>query len=100
MRHALHVTFSTLATLIVTFLVTAPAIAEAADEFVDFDPAKATKSVSAPLFVIIAYAAIWLVVVLFAVIIFQKQRAIRAELDEAQARLETVSSDHDKAPSS
>ncbi|MCK5799267.1 MAG: CcmD family protein [Deltaproteobacteria bacterium] len=100
MKHALRRIVSALATLIVTFLVAAPALAAATDEFVDFDPAKATKSVSAPLFVVIAYAAIWLVVVFFAVIIFQKQRSIRAELDEAQARLEAVSSDHDKAPSS
>jgi CcmD family protein len=70
----------------------APALARA-DDYVDFDPTKATKAVSAPLFVIIAYSAIWLVVLLFAVALFRRQRAIADELAQAQARLDELVDD-------
>ena len=75
-----------LATLAITF---APALAFA-DEYVDFDPSKAQKSVSAPLYVVIAYSAIWLVVLIFAVMLYRRQQAIREELAQAQGRLDEL----------
>ncbi len=89
MTQKLYALFAALCVLL------APALVHA-DDYVDFDPSKAQKTVSAPLFVIIAYSAIWLVVLLFAVMLLRHQRAIGDELAQAQARLDELEDDDDR----
>lgn len=89
MTHKLHALLATLC------VVLAPALARA-DDYVDFDPTKAQKAVSAPLFVIIAYSAIWLAVLVFAVMLFRRQKAVADELAQAQSRLDELSDEDDR----
>jgi len=58
-----------------------------ADDYVDYDPSTARPEVSAPLFVVLAYSAIWLCVVGFAVLIWRRQRRIDDQLAELERRL-------------
>lgn len=61
--------------------------AAAADEYVDFDPTTAAPATSAPLFVVLAYGAIWLGVIGFVLLIWRRQRRIDQELAALQQRL-------------
>lgn len=58
-----------------------------ADDYADYDPATAVPEVSAPLFVVLAYSAIWLCVVGYAVMIWRRQRRIDEQLAELRQRL-------------
>lgn len=78
--------------LVGLFLFAAPWVARA-DEFVNVDPSKVNKPTSAPLFVVISYSAIWLVVVFFAFLLWRRQSAVREELQRAQARLDELTED-------
>lgn len=61
--------------------------AAAADEYVDFDPTTAAPATSAPLFVVLAYGAIWLGVIGFVLLIWRRQRRIDQDLAALQQRL-------------
>ena len=61
--------------------------AAAADEYVDFDPTTAAPATSAPLFVVLAYGAMWLGVIGFVLLIWRRQRRIDQDLAELQQRL-------------
>ncbi|MBW2734168.1 MAG: CcmD family protein [Deltaproteobacteria bacterium] len=67
--------------------VLAPTALALADDYVDYNPAQASPSLSAPLFVIIAYSTIWIAVVGFTLMLWGRQRRINEELDDAQRRL-------------
>lgn len=62
----------------------------AADGFKPWKP-PATEQVSAPLFVVIAYSAIWLVVLVFVVSVWTRQRRVEQELQRLRAQLEDPS---------
>lgn len=79
-----------LSTFLLGLLVLATPWLARADEFVNVDPSKVDKPTSAPLFVIISYSAIWLVVVFFAFLLWRRQSAVREELERAQARLDEL----------
>lgn len=64
-----------------------PGALASADEYKDFDPSKATPTVSAPLFVVITYSAIWIVALLFVVLLWRRQRRVQEELEDVQRRL-------------
>jgi len=80
----LRAPFQMLLVALATFVL---ALARAADDYVDVDPANIDKSVSAPLFVIIAYSAIWLVVVALTMMLWKRQAALREELRRAETAL-------------
>ncbi|MBK8481370.1 MAG: hypothetical protein IPL40_09385 [Proteobacteria bacterium] len=63
------------------------AAAAFAEDYADYDPATAVPEVSAPLFVVLAYSAIWLCVVGFCVMIWRRQRRIELQLAELQQSL-------------
>jgi hypothetical protein len=77
-------------TLALVFSLTAFATSALADDYVDFDPSKQTPSVSAPLYVVLAYSAIWLAVIGFAVMIWRRQRTVDEEIVGARQRLEEL----------
>lgn len=76
-----------LLSLLVLAALWAPAATALADDYVDFDPSKATPTINTPLFVILAYSAIWIAAVGFTVILWRRQRRISEELDDARRRL-------------
>ncbi len=52
----------------------------------------ASEAVSAPLFVVIAYAAIWVVLVIFLASVWRRQRRVEQELRDLEQRLERTAS--------
>lgn len=61
-----------------------------ADEYVNVKQSSAVDSTRAPLFVIIAYAAIWLVVLGFAFYLWRRQNQIRDELRTARLEIKNL----------
>lgn len=61
-------------------------------DFRPYTPAESTEPISAPLFVVIAYSAIWLLVLLFVVSVWLRQRRVEAELAQVRQRLEQLGS--------
>lgn len=62
------------------------ALAEPSADYKPYVPPEA-GAVSAPLFVLIAYAAIWLVLMIFLVSVWHRQRRVSEELRELRRRL-------------
>ncbi len=57
-------------------------IASAAEgDYQPYQPGASGEAVSAPLFVVIAYSAIWLVLVGFVVMVWRRQREVQRELE-------------------
>lgn len=73
--------------LVALLLPLLTATAAFADDYVDYDPQSATPNVSAPLFVIISYSAIWLLLVAFAIGLWRHQRKLSTQIDELNRRL-------------
>jgi heme exporter protein CcmD len=71
-----------------TLLLIGPllALAGASGDYKPYVPPEA-GTVSAPLFVLIAYAAIWLVLMIFLVSVWHRQRRVTEELHELEKRL-------------
>ena len=61
-----------------------------AEEYTAYDPSTAQSQVSAPLYVIIAYAVIWLLILYFAVVLWRRQQRIDLELQTARSQLEEL----------
>lgn len=58
----------------------------------DYQPYQAPASaegVSAPLYVVLAYSAIWLVLLLFVASVWRRQRRVEAEIEQMRHQLET-----------
>ncbi len=66
-----------------------PVLASAAPQgdYQPYVPGSEGAQVNAPLFVIIAYSAIWLVLLVFVLSVFSRQRRVEGELAELRARL-------------
>jgi CcmD family protein len=67
-------------------LLHAPAWAAEGD-YQPYQPGSEQAAVSAPLFVVIAYSAIWLVVTGFLVMVWRKQREVERELERLSREL-------------
>ena len=59
------------------------------DGFKPYVPPSEAGAISAPLFVLIAYAAIWVVLLVFLGSVWRRQRRVEEELRELQRRLES-----------
>ena len=75
-------------TLLLTLFVLFPRLAHAAggDDYQPYQPS--AETISAPLFVVVAYSAIWLVILLFVLSVFLRQRRVSAELAQMRRQLE------------
>lgn len=61
-----------------------------ADDSQGYQPYVATSSadqVSAPLFVVLAYSAIWLVLLLFVLSVWRRQQRVAAEMEQLKKKL-------------
>ena len=58
-----------------------------ADEWQEYDPQSAVGAVDIPLFVILAYSAVWLVTLAFVVATWRRQARVHAQMNELQQRL-------------
>jgi CcmD family protein len=78
----------TLAATLLTLLLLVPALAHGAggDDYQPYQPS--TETVSAPLFVVLAYSAIWLAILVFVLSVFLRQRRVSTELDQVRRQLE------------
>jgi len=76
-------------TLLLTLLLTPGlALAAKAEDYQPYTTGAETGQVSAPLFVIIAYSLIWLVLIGFVVSVWRRQRRVEEELDLLRRQLE------------
>jgi CcmD family protein len=71
-----------------SLIVTLLALAAPAGDYKPYVP-PAPSETSTPLFVIIAYSAIWLVLMFFVVSIWMRQRRVDEEIRALQRRLES-----------
>lgn len=78
-----------LASLLCTLaLLLVPSLALAADDYQPYAPGAAGEQVSAPMFVVIAYSLIWLVLLGFVFSVWRRQRLAEADLDQLRRQLE------------
>jgi CcmD family protein len=66
---------------------TATAWAAPVGDYQPYTPPAGSGQISAPLFVVIAYSCIWLVLLLFVVAVWRKQRKVEEEIDDLRGRL-------------
>jgi CcmD family protein len=58
-------------------------------DYQPYQPPASTESVSAPLYVVLAYSAIWLVLLLFVASVWRRQRRVELEIEQMRHQLET-----------
>jgi CcmD family protein len=58
-------------------------------DYQPYQPPAAAESVSAPLYVVLAYSAIWLVLLLFVASVWRRQRRVEVEIEQMRHQLET-----------
>jgi len=63
-------------------------LAAADPDYQPYAPAPAAEQVSAPLFVVVAYSLIWLVLLGFVVSVWLRQRSIGLELEQLRRQLD------------
>jgi CcmD family protein len=68
-------------------LVAHPARAAAGGDYQPYSPGDAAEQVSAPLFVVLAYSAIWIVLLLFVVSLWRRQRRVETEMEQLRQQL-------------
>ena len=75
-----------LAAIAILLLAALPGRAAEGD-YQPYQPGAGSAAVSAPLFVVIAYSAIWLVVIGFVVMVWRRQRDVQRELERLAKEL-------------
>jgi CcmD family protein len=59
-------------------------------DYQPYQPSASAEGVSAPLYVVLAYSAIWLVLLLFVASVWRRQRQVELEIERMRHQLEKL----------
>lgn len=90
MRRMLRSVVVALSVTLVLWITGRWATAATEGDYRPYTSASTAEQVSAPLFVVIAYSAIWLLVLLFVMSVWLRQRRVEAELAQVRQQLEKL----------